>query len=68
MINDVLKMKLKVNLGIENYDFDNGVVAVIILIRFFRQKNKFKKIFLFNRPKLSYFFEKNFYFAKFDTN
>ena len=30
-------MKLEVNHGIENYDFEYVVVSVIILLRFFKQ-------------------------------
>ena len=43
MINDVIKMKLKVNHGIENYVSEYGKVSTIKTI---------KKLILFNRLKL----------------
>ena len=49
-------MKLKVYHGNENYDFENGVVSVIIFIRLFLAISTFKKLFRFNCLKLSYFF------------
>ena len=33
MINDVILKKLNVNHGIENYDFEFGVISVIIFIQ-----------------------------------
>ena len=36
MINDVIKMKLKVNHGNEIYDFEYRVISVIYLLVFFK--------------------------------
>ena len=35
MIDDVIEMKLNVYHGIENYDFENGVVSINIIKKLF---------------------------------
>ena len=53
-------MKLKVNHGNENYEFEYGVVSVVIL---------FEEAISFQRSQIIIFLLKTiFYFIKFDTS